>query len=131
MREASKEYGYHLDFAEIARIWKGGCIIRARVLDAIRAAFAADPALPNLLVAEPFRGAANLLQAELSTVVAKAAECGVPALALAASLGYLDSYRRERLPQNLLQAQRDYFGAHTYERVDKPRGQKFHTEWLS
>ncbi len=131
MREASREYGYHLDFAEIARIWKGGCIIRARVLDSIRAAFAADPALPNLLVAEPFRGAANLLQAELRTVVAKAAECGVPVLALAASLGYLDSYRRERLPQNLLQAQRDYFGAHTYERVDKPRGQKFHTEWLS
>jgi 6-phosphogluconate dehydrogenase len=130
MREASKEYGYKLDFVEIARIWKGGCIIRARVLDSIRAAFAADPALPNLLVAEPFRGHANLLQAELRTVVAKAVESGVPVLAMAASLGYLDSYRRERLPQNLLQAQRDYFGAHTYERVDKPRGQKFHTEWL-
>ncbi len=131
MREASREYGYSLDFVEIARIWKGGCIIRARVLDSIRAAFAADRELPNLLLAQPFRDNANLLQAELRTVVAKAVEFGVPVLALAASLGYIDSYRRERLPQNLLQGQRDYFGAHTYERVDKPRGQKFHTEWFS
>jgi len=131
MREASKEYGYDLDFREIARIWKGGCIIRARVLDSIRAAFAEQPDLPNLFVAEPFRSLANRLHPELRRVVARAVDMGVPVLALAASLGYLDSYRRERLPANLLQAQRDYFGAHRYERIDKPRGQQFHTEWLS
>jgi 6-phosphogluconate dehydrogenase len=131
MREASKAYGYDLDFKEIARIWKGGCIIRARVLDSIRAAFAAQPDLPNLFVAEPFRSLANRLHPELRRVVARAVETGVPVLALGASLGYLDSYRRERLPANLLQAQRDYFGAHKYERIDKPRGQQFHTEWLS
>jgi 6-phosphogluconate dehydrogenase len=131
MREASKEYGYNLDFVEIARIWKGGCIIRARVLDSIRAAFAADPGLVNLLVAEPFRNIAGQLHSRLRGIVCRAAELGVPVLALAASLGYIDSYRRERLPANLLQGQRDYFGAHKYERVDKPRGQQFHTEWLS
>ena len=131
MREASKEYGYNLDFAEIARIWKGGCIIRARVLDSIRAAFAADPGLVNLLVAEPFRRIAGELNGRLRGIVCRAAELGVPVLALAASLGYIDSYRRERLPANLLQGQRDYFGAHKYERVDKARGQQFHTEWLS
>jgi 6-phosphogluconate dehydrogenase len=131
MREASKEYGYHLDFKEIARIWKGGCIIRARVLDPIRAAFASDPNLANLLVVEPFRGIANQLHGRLRGIVGTAVEHGVPALALAASLGYIDSYRRPTLPANLLQAQRDYFGAHRYERVDKPRGQQFHTEWVS
>ena len=130
MREASKEYAYNLDFVEIARIWKGGCIIRARVLDSIRAAFAADRALVNLMVAEPFRTIAGELHGRLRAVVSRAAELGIPALAMAASLGYIDSYRRERLPANLLQAQRDYFGAHKYERVDKPRGQQFHTEWL-
>jgi 6-phosphogluconate dehydrogenase len=131
MREASKEYGYHLDFKEIARIWKGGCIIRARVLDPIRAAFAAAPDLPNLLVAEPFSRLANELEGRLRGVVGKAVEHGVPVLAMAASLGYIDSYRRPTLPANLLQAQRDYFGAHKYERIDKPRGQQFHTEWVS
>ncbi|MFB3777926.1 MAG: NADP-dependent phosphogluconate dehydrogenase [Bryobacteraceae bacterium] len=131
MREASAEYGYNLDFKEIARIWKGGCIIRARMLDSMRAAFAAQPGLANLLMAEPFRSLANRLHPRLRQVVAKAVELGVPVLALAASVGYLDSYRRERLPANLLQAQRDYFGAHKYERIDKPRGQQFHTEWLS
>ncbi len=130
MREASKEYAYDLDFQEIARIWKGGCIIRARVLDSIRAAFASDRALANLMVAEPFRTIAGELHGQLRGVVSRAAELGIPVLAMAASLGYIDSYRRERLPANLLQAQRDYFGAHKYERVDKPRGQQFHTEWL-
>jgi 6-phosphogluconate dehydrogenase len=131
MREASREYGYNLDFKEIARIWKGGCIIRARVLDSIRAAFAAKPDLPNLLMVEPFSRLANELESRLRSIVGKAVERGVPALALAASLGYLDSYRRPTLPANLLQAQRDYFGAHKYERIDKPRGQQFHTEWVS
>jgi 6-phosphogluconate dehydrogenase len=131
MREASVEYGYGLDFREIARIWKGGCIIRARVLDSIRAAFAAQPDLANLLVAEPFCSLANRQHPQLRRVVAKAVDSGIPVLALAASAGYLDSYRRERLPANLLQAQRDYFGAHKYERIDKPRGVQFHTEWLN
>ncbi|HWB83661.1 MAG TPA: NADP-dependent phosphogluconate dehydrogenase [Bryobacteraceae bacterium] len=129
MREASKEYGYHLNFAEIARIWKGGCIIRAKNLDDIRAAFAANSDLVNLLVADRFVPMVNQLTAPLRTTVATAVEHGVPVLGLSASLGYIDSYRRERLPQNLLQGQRDYFGAHTYERVDKPRGQMFHTNW--
>jgi 6-phosphogluconate dehydrogenase len=131
MREASKEYGYNLDFKEIARIWKGGCIIRARVLDSIRAAFAAKPDLPNLLMVGPFSRLANELEGRLRSIVGKAVERGVPALALAASLGYIDSYRRPTLPANLLQAQRDYFGAHKYERIDKPPGQQFHTEWVS
>jgi 6-phosphogluconate dehydrogenase len=130
MREASSEYSYSLDLKEIARIWKGGCIIRAKALDAIRAAFAGEPGLANLLIAEPFRTQANSLHGQLRMVVAKAVEWGVPALALSSALGYIDSYRRERLPANLLQAQRDYFGAHKYERIDKPRGQQFHTEWL-
>jgi 6-phosphogluconate dehydrogenase len=129
MREASKEYGYELDLQEIARIWKGGCIIRAKVLDSIRAAFAVDRDLVNLLVAEPFSRIANDLNGRLRIVVGAAVEQGVPCLALAASLGYIDSYRRERMPANLLQGQRDYFGAHKYERVDRPRGKSFHTIW--
>jgi 6-phosphogluconate dehydrogenase len=129
MREASKEYGYHLQLAEIARIWKGGCIIRARLLDTIKNAFVAQPDLANLLVVEPFTGMANELQASLRAVVSEAAALGIPCLALSASLGYLDSYRSERLPANLLQGLRDYFGAHRYERVDRPRGVTFHTEW--
>jgi 6-phosphogluconate dehydrogenase len=130
MREASKEYGYNLHFSEIARTWKGGCIIRAKLLDGIKNAFAKNADLANLLVAEPFNGVVNELQECLRTVVVKAVEAGVPALGLAASLGYIDSYRQERLPANLLQGLRDYFGAHTYQRIDRPRGVAFHTEWI-
>jgi 6-phosphogluconate dehydrogenase len=129
MREASKEYGYELDLQEIARIWKGGCIIRARVLDSIQAAFAAETNLANLLVVEPFSRISNEMNAALRVVVGAAVEQGVPCLALAASLGYIDMYRRERMPANLLQGQRDYFGAHGYERLDRPRGKTFHTNW--
>jgi 6-phosphogluconate dehydrogenase len=129
MREASKEYDYHLRFAEIARIWKGGCIIRARLLDAIKKAFAAQPGLANLLVAEPFTAIANDYQASLRAAVCQAAALGIPVLGLAASLGYIDSYREARLPASLLQGLRDYFGAHRYERLDRPRGVTFHTEW--
>jgi len=129
MREASREYGYQLDFEEIARIWRGGCIIRSALLEPIRGAFHSQPALANLLTVEPFAGLANLLHDQLRRVVCEAARHGVPCLGMAASLGYLDSYRRERMPANLLQAQRDYFGAHKYERLDKPRGQFFHTTW--
>ena len=129
LHEASTEYGYHLHLPEIARIWKGGCIIRARLLDAIKNALAAQPDLVNLLVAEPFSGIANGMEGSLRTIVSKATAAGIPCLALAASLGYLDSYRRPRLPANLLQGLRDYFGAHRYERIDRPRGETFHTEW--
>ncbi len=129
MREASKEYVYHLRFAEIARTWKGGCIIRARVLDSIKKAFEMQPDLANLLTVEPFATTVNEIQGCLRDVVRKAAELGIPVLALAASLGYIDSYREARLPANLLQGLRDYFGAHRYERIDRPRGATFHTEW--
>ncbi len=129
MREASKEYGYDLHLAEIARIWKGGCIIRAKLLEPIKQAFLANSDLVNLMIDERFAPAVNELSASLRTVCAKAAEFGIPTLGLFASLGYIDAYRRERMPANLLQGQRDYFGAHRYERIDRPKGETFHTEW--
>ncbi|MBZ5582477.1 MAG: NADP-dependent phosphogluconate dehydrogenase [Acidobacteriia bacterium] len=128
MREASKEYGYGLHFDEIAKIWRGGCIIRARILDKMRGAFARQADLVNLMTAQEFAPMVNDLNGRLRSIAAVALGLGVPALGICASLGYIDSYRSERMPQNLLQAQRDYFGAHTYERVDKPG--KFHTEWM-
>jgi 6-phosphogluconate dehydrogenase len=131
MREASKEYGYNLHFSEIARIWKGGCIIRAKLLEPIKQALAENPGLVNLLMAPRFSAIANELAGSLRTIVKHAAELGVPVLALSASLNYIDAYRRARMPANLLQAQRDFFGAHTYERLDKPAGQKFHTHWTA
>jgi 6-phosphogluconate dehydrogenase len=124
---ASKEYGYHLDLAEIARIWKGGCIIRAALLDDIRAAYRRKPDLPNLLVDPAFRDEVAARDGSWREAVAVAVRLGVPVPAFTASLSYFDSYRRESLPANLIQAQRDYFGAHTYERVDRPG--TFHTEW--
>jgi 6-phosphogluconate dehydrogenase len=127
LRSASEEYGYHLDLAEIARIWKGGCIIRAALLDQISRAYRRNPGLPNLLVDEEFRAQIADRQRSWREVVALAARSGVPALAMSNSLGYFDMYRTERLPANLIQAQRDYFGAHTYQRVD--REGVFHTEW--
>ncbi len=129
MREASKEYGYNLHLAEIARTWKGGCIIRARLLDAIKQALAKTPDLPNLMVAEPFLSIANQYGPSLRAAIGQGVNHGIPVLALAASLGYIDSYREARLPAALLQGLRDYFGAHRYERIDRPRGQTFHTEW--
>jgi 6-phosphogluconate dehydrogenase len=131
MREASREYGYNLHFSEIARTWKGGCIIRARLLDPIKQAFQENPALVNLMIDKRFAPVVNELEAPLRSAVAKATESGVPVLGFAASLGYVDAYRRERMPANLLQAQRDYFGAHKYERIDRERGKMFHTEWLA
>lgn len=128
MRKASQEYGYSLNFGEIARIWRGGCIIRAGFLDDIRQAFQRNPDLPNLLVDPLFAAEMNQAQAALRQVVAQAALNGVPCPAMAASLAYYDSYRSERLPANLIQAQRDYFGAHTYQRVDEEG--IFHTEWM-
>jgi len=126
-REASKEYKYDLRLDEIARIWKGGCIIRSRLLDPIAAAYKKNPALANLLADRNFAKIANTRAKALRWVVGEAVKCGVPVLALGASLAYLDSYRSARLPQNLTQAQRDCFGAHTYERTD--REGVFHTQW--
>lgn len=127
MREASKEYHFGLKFNEIARIWKGGCIIRAKLLDSVQAALTSKPDAPNLLVDSHFSALVNELHPALRRATATAAQTGVPGLALGASLGYLDSYRQERLPANLLQAQRDHFGAHTYQRIDKSG--TFHTDW--
>ncbi|HEY9749089.1 MAG TPA: NADP-dependent phosphogluconate dehydrogenase [Allocoleopsis sp.] len=124
---ASREYNYGLNLSEIARIWKGGCIIRARFLNKIKHAFKEDPQLPNLLLAPEFRQSILDKQDAWREVVIQAARLGIPVPAFSASLDYFDSYRRDRLPQNLTQAQRDYFGAHTYLRVDKPG--VFHTDW--
>ena len=127
LRAASQEYDYNLNYSEIARIWRGGCIIRARFLDDVRAAFAEEPDLPNLLLAPFFRDAVASRQEALRHVLCTAIELGIPTPALSASLAYFDAYRSARLPANLIQAQRDYFGAHTYERVDKEG--VFHTAW--
>jgi 6-phosphogluconate dehydrogenase len=129
MRTASREYGYNLKLAEIARIWKGGCIIRSKLLEPIRAAFKKKPELVNLGLDRTFRSLLNKNTRHLRAVVKAAADFGVPVPAFVNSLTYFDAYRSERLPANLLQAQRDYFGAHTYRRVD--RDGKFHTEWDS
>jgi 6-phosphogluconate dehydrogenase len=127
MRLASKEYDYNLNYGEIAKIWRGGCIIRARFLNDIREAFIRNPDLPNLMIDPEFAQAMNARQGALRNVVSLAAENGIPALAFSSALAYFDAYRSARLPANLTQAQRDYFGAHTYRRVD--REGSFHTEW--
>ncbi len=127
LAKASQEMMYGLNLGEIARIWKGGCIIRAGFLNLIKDAFGRRPDLPNLLVDEHFTQSILTKEKAWRTVVMAAAQIGIPVPAFSASLDYFDSYRRERLPQNLTQAQRDYFGAHTYERID--REGSFHTEW--
>ena len=126
---AAEEYGWRLDLGAIARMWRGGCIIRAAFLDRIGAACDDAPDLPNLLLAPYFRDAVAGAQAAWRRVVATAVTRGVPAPALSSALAWYDGYRSARLPANLLQAQRDYFGAHTYERIDRPRGEFFHTDW--
>lgn len=129
LRTASQEYQYNFDLAEIARIWRAGCIIRASLLGNITNAYRRNPALTNLLLDEAFREAIETRQSALRRVVQTAIELGIPALALSSALAYYDAYRSERLPANLTQAQRDFFGAHTYRRVD--REGVFHTEWGS
>jgi 6-phosphogluconate dehydrogenase len=124
---ASIKHDYHLDLEAVARIWRGGCIIRAAVLEDICAAFRARRDLPNLLLDSNLSHKVMEHEEDLRRVVCQAAESGVPAPALMVSLGYLDAYRSAWLPANLIQAQRDYFGAHTYERIDA-KG-TFHTEW--
>ncbi|MFB2936296.1 NADP-dependent phosphogluconate dehydrogenase [Aerosakkonemataceae cyanobacterium BLCC-F154] len=127
LSSASKAYSYELNLSEISRIWKGGCIIRAGFLNKIKSAFNDNPELPNLLLAPEFKQTILDRQGAWREVLSQAALLGIPVPAFSASLDYFDSYRRDRLPQNLTQAQRDYFGAHTYERVDKSGF--FHTEW--
>jgi 6-phosphogluconate dehydrogenase len=131
MKAASDEYKWNLDLGEIARIWKGGCIIRAQFLDLIKNAFRKNPGLPNLLLDDHFRAWVTEAQPRWRHVVQTAQAQGIPVLAMSSSLAYYDSVRAERLPLNLTQAQRDFFGAHTYERVDKPGQGPFHTEWGS
>ena len=128
LRAASDEYGWGVDYAEVARIWKGGCIIRARLLNDIQQAFKRNPQLDNLLLDEAFAAAANQRQDAWRQVVVVARQLGVPVPALSASLDYYDTLRTARLPANLVQALRDRFGAHTYRRVD--REGVFHTEWV-
>jgi 6-phosphogluconate dehydrogenase len=127
LSKASKEYNYNLGLSEISRIWKGGCIIRAGFLDKIKTAFKDNPELPNLLLAPEFKQTILDRQDAWREVLAVSNKLGIPVPAFSASLDYFDSYRRANLPQNLTQAQRDYFGAHTYERTDKAG--TFHTEW--
>jgi len=127
LRAASHEYGYNLDLGAIARIWRGGCIIRAGFLNDVSAAFQRDPELSNLLLDPYFKEVVETRQGALRRVIRLAVQNGIPCLAFSASLAYYDAYRTARLPANLTQAQRDYFGAHTYRRVDKEG--VFHTEW--
>jgi 6-phosphogluconate dehydrogenase len=128
LQEASTLHNYNLDFAAIGQIWKGGCIIRARLLKRIQNAYTANQSLPNLILDPWFAAEINRCLPGLRQVVAGAALAGIPVPCLSSSLDYIDSYRSGRLPQNLVQAMRDCFGSHTYERVDKPGS--FHTEWL-
>jgi 6-phosphogluconate dehydrogenase len=125
---AAKEHDWPLDYRSIAMLWRGGCIIRAQFLERIAEAYQADPSLENLMLAPYFRDALAKSQDAWRHVVATAANLGIPVPAFMTALAYYDGYRHARLPANLLQAQRDYFGAHTYQRVDKPG--TFHTEWL-
>ena len=129
MREAAREYGWNLNYGGVALMWRGGCIIRSVFLGKIKQAYDRNPALSNLLLDDYFRGIMESCQLSWRRVVAKAVELGIPLPAFATALAFYDGYRCARLPANLLQAQRDYFGAHTYERVDRARGQHFHTNW--
>lgn len=129
MQAAAAEYGWNLNYGGIALMWRGGCIIRSRFLGDIKAAFDKDPKLANLLLDPFFTKAVETHQAAWRTVIAAAVQAGIPVPAIGSALAFYDAYRTENLPANLLQAQRDYFGAHTYERVDKPRGEFFHTNW--
>ena len=129
LRQAAKEYGWNLNLGGIALMWRGGCIIRSVFLGKIKEAFDKNPDLSNLLLDDYFRQEVEAAQGAWRRVVARAVELGIPVPALSSALAFYDGYRRERLPANLLQAQRDYFGAHTYERIDRPRGEFYHTNW--
>ena len=128
LRIASLEYDYKLDMQTIASIWRAGCIIRARLLADIMAAYERNPQLTNLLLDDSFRSTVENKQAAWRRILITGIELGIPMLATASALAYFDAYRSERLPANLTQAQRDYFGAHTYRRIDQEGS--FHTEWI-
>jgi 6-phosphogluconate dehydrogenase len=128
-REAAREYGWNLSYGAIALMWRGGCIIRSAFLGKIREAFDREPELRNLLLDPYFQREVEEAQAGWRRVVAAAVAAGVPVPAYSTALAFYDGYRSARLPASLVQAQRDYFGAHTYERVDRPRGEHFHTNW--
>jgi 6-phosphogluconate dehydrogenase len=129
MRAMSQETGWHLPYGTIALMWREGCIIRAVFLEDIKAAFESNPELTNLLLDPFFKERIDQAKDAWRRVVSTAVSLGIPVPAMSSALAFYDGYRRERLPANLLQAQRDYFGAHTYERVDRPRGEFFHTDW--
>jgi 6-phosphogluconate dehydrogenase len=129
MRAAAKEYGWKLNYGAVALMWRGGCIIRSVFLGDIKKAFDKDPALVNLLMNRFFTSATRKAQSAWRRTLTRAIKMGIPTPAFSTALAYYDGYRSGRLPANLLQAQRDYFGAHTYERIDRPRGQFFHTNW--
>jgi len=129
LREAAKEYHWNLNYGSIAMVWRAGCIIRSAFLGKIKAAFANNPQLTNLLLDDYFKGVIERCQGSWRTAVATAVTAGIPVPAFTTALAFFDGYRSGRLPANLLQAQRDYFGAHTYERIDQPRGKFFHTNW--
>lgn len=130
LRQASTDHDWKLDFGSIAMTWQGGCIIRSTFLVQIQEAFARNPGLPSLLTDRYFKGILDECQPALRRVMVLAVSAGIPVPALSAALMFYDGYRSARLPANMLQAQRDFFGAHTYERTDKPRGQFFHTDWI-
>ena len=129
LKAAAKEHKWELHYGDIALMWRGGCIIRSRFLGKIKEAYDNTPKLQNLLLDKFFKKAIKDSQRAWRNVVATAAKKGIPTPAFSTALNFYDAYRCERLPANLLQAQRDYFGAHTYERLDQPRGQFFHTNW--
>jgi 6-phosphogluconate dehydrogenase len=129
MRAAAKEYGWNLNYGGVALMWRGGCIIRSRFLGKIKEAFDAKPNLTNLLLDKFFRGEIKKCQRSWRKIVALCARKGIPAPAFSTALNFFDGYRSAWVPANMLQAQRDYFGAHTYERIDQPRGQFFHSNW--
>jgi len=129
MQAAADEYNWDLNYGGIALMWRGGCIIRSAFLGKIKEAYDKDADLSNLLLDDYFKAEVDASQEGWRKVIATAVQAGIPVPAMSSALGFYDGYRRDRLPANLLQAQRDYFGAHTYERVDKPRGEFFHTNW--
>jgi 6-phosphogluconate dehydrogenase len=129
IKRGSEEFSWNINLSEVARIWQGGCIIRAKFLGRIKEAYQRDPQLKSLLLDNEFSSTINRRQVNWRSLVSMAIRSGIPVLAMGASLGYFDMYRSDQLPLNLTQAQRDYFGAHTYERLDKPELGFVHTEW--
>ena len=129
MREASQQFDWDLNYGGIALMWRGGCIIRSVFLDRIKAAYEIDGNLKNLLLDPYFVSVLADCQPSWRRTVARAVTAGIPLPAMSSALAFFDSYRSEQLPANLIQAQRDYFGAHTYERIDRPEGEFFHTNW--